>query len=52
MVLWSLPVLILLNPLRCAGPGYKPATGETIKIPSKFVVKFLVAKDAKDAIPG
>ena len=30
--------------------GRNPATGETIKIPAKKVVKFRVAKAAKDAI--
>jgi DNA-binding protein HU-beta len=32
--------------------GRNPATGETIKIPAKKVVKFRVAKAAKDAILG
>ena len=33
--------------------GRNPATGEAIKIPAKTVVKFRVAKAAKDAIvPG
>ena len=30
--------------------GRNPATGETIKIPAKTVVKFRVAKAAKDAV--
>ncbi|MFZ5365204.1 MAG: HU family DNA-binding protein [Patescibacteria group bacterium] len=30
--------------------GRNPATGETIKIPAKTVVKFRVSKAAKDAI--
>jgi DNA-binding protein HU-beta len=30
--------------------GRNPATGEAIKIPAKKVVKFRVAKAAKDAI--
>ena len=30
--------------------GRNPATGETIHIPAKTVVKFTVAKAAKDAI--
>jgi DNA-binding protein HU-beta len=30
--------------------GRNPATGESIKIPAKKVVKFRVAKAAKDAI--
>jgi DNA-binding protein HU-beta len=32
--------------------GRNPKTGETIKIPAKKVVKFRVAKAAKDAILG
>lgn len=40
--------LVLLN--RKARMGRNPATGETIKIPAKKVVKFRVAKAAKDAI--
>lgn len=35
---------------RKARMGRNPATGETIKIPAKKVVKFVVAKAAKDAI--
>ncbi|MBK8269712.1 MAG: HU family DNA-binding protein [Planctomycetes bacterium] len=35
---------------RKARMGRNPATGETIKIPAKTVVKFRVAKAAKDAI--
>ena len=35
---------------RKARVGRNPATGETIKIPAKKVVKFRVAKAAKDAI--
>jgi len=35
---------------RKARMGRNPATGEAIKIPSKKVVKFRVAKAAKDAI--
>jgi len=35
---------------RKARKGRNPATGETIKIPAKKVVKFRVAKAAKDAI--
>ena len=35
---------------RKARLGRNPATGETIKIPAKKVVKFRVAKAAKDAI--
>jgi DNA-binding protein HU-beta len=32
--------------------GRNPKTGEAIKIPAKKVVKFRVAKAAKDAILG
>ena len=43
--------LVLVN--RKARMGRNPATGETIKIPAKTVVKFRVAKAAKDSIaPG
>jgi DNA-binding protein HU-beta len=37
---------------RKARMGRNPATGEQIKIPAKKVVKFRVAKAAKDAIAG
>ncbi len=37
---------------RKARMGRNPATGETIKIKAKKVVKFRVAKAAKDAILG
>ena len=37
---------------RAARQGRNPATGETIQIPAKRVVKFQVAKAAKDAILG
>jgi len=40
--------LVLVN--RKARLGRNPATGETIKIAAKKVVKFRVAKAAKDAI--
>lgn len=40
--------LVLVN--RKARTGRNPATGETIKIPAKRVLKFRVAKAAKDAI--
>jgi DNA-binding protein HU-beta len=40
--------LVLVN--RKARTGRNPATGESIKIPAKKVVKFRVAKAAKDAI--
>lgn len=42
--------LVLVN--RKARMGRNPATGEQIKIPAKRVVKFRVAKAAKDAILG
>lgn len=43
--------LVLVN--RKARMGRNPATGEKIKIPAKKVVKFRIAKAAKDAIlPG
>ena len=37
---------------RKAGEGRNPQTGAEIKIPAKRVVKFRVAKAAKDAILG
>ena len=40
--------LVMVN--RAARMGRNPATGETIQIPAKTVVKFRVAKAAKDAI--
>ena len=42
--------LVLVN--RKARNGRNPQTGEAIKIPAKRVVKFRVAKAAKDAILG
>jgi DNA-binding protein HU-beta len=42
--------LVLMN--RKARMGRNPATGETIRIPAKRVVKFRVAKACKDAILG
>ena len=42
--------LVLVN--RAARIGRNPATGEQIKIKAKRVVKFRVAKAAKDAILG
>jgi len=43
----------LVKSNRKARMGRNPATGEAIKIPAKVVVKFRVAKAAKDAIvPG
>jgi len=40
--------LVVVN--RKARKGRNPATGETIKIPAKRVLKFRIAKAAKDAI--
>lgn len=40
--------LVLVN--RKARMGRNPATGETIKIPAKRVVKFRVAKACKDSV--
>ena len=42
--------LVLVN--RAARMGRNPATGATISIPAKRVVKFRVAKQAKEAILG
>ncbi|NCC50164.1 MAG: HU family DNA-binding protein [Spartobacteria bacterium] len=42
--------LVLVD--RKARTGRNPATGETIEIPAKKVVKFRVAKACKDAIIG
>ncbi|MBM3311638.1 MAG: HU family DNA-binding protein [Candidatus Aminicenantes bacterium] len=42
--------LVLVN--RNARQGRNPATGATIQIPAKRVVKFRVAKACKDAILG
>ena len=42
--------LVLVN--RKARMGRNPLTGATIKIPAKKVVKFRVAKAAKDSILG
>ena len=42
--------LVLVN--RKARVGRNPATGQPINIPAKKVVKFRVAKAAKDAILG
>ena len=49
-VLPGLGKLVLVN--RKARIGRNPATGAEIKIPAKKVVKFRVAKAAKDAILG
>lgn len=40
----------LVKQKRKARMGRNPATGESIKIPAKTVVKFRVAKAAKDAV--
>lgn len=40
----------LVKKNRAARQGRNPATGATIQIPAKTVVKFRVAKAAKDAI--
>ena len=37
---------------RKARMGRNPATGESIKIPAKTVLKFRIAKAAKDAVAG
>ena len=50
IMLPGLGKLILVN--RKARMGRNPATGAQIKIPAKKVVKFRVAKAAKDAILG
>lgn len=49
-VIPGLGKLVLVN--RKARMGRNPATGEQIKIAAKKVVKFRVAKAAKDAILG
>ncbi len=40
----------LVKVKRAARTGRNPATGETIQIPAKTVVKFRVAKAAKEAV--
>ncbi len=40
----------LVKKRRDARAGRNPATGETIQIPAKTVVKFRLAKQAKDSI--
>lgn len=40
----------LVKQRRAARAGRNPMTGETIQIPAKTVVKFRVAKAAKDAV--
>ena len=47
-VLPGLGKLVLVN--RKARTGRNPATGQTIEIPAKKVVKFRVARAAKEAI--
>jgi len=42
----------LVRVKRKARIGRNPATGEAIKIPAKTVLKFRVAKAAKDAVLG
>ena len=42
----------LVKQKRKARIGRNPATGEEIKIPAKTVLKFRVAKAAKDAVLG
>jgi len=42
----------LMKKARAARQGRNPATGATIQIPAKTVVKFRVAKAAKDSILG
>ena len=42
----------LVKVKRKARIGRNPATGEAIKIPAKTVLKFRVAKAAKDAVLG
>jgi DNA-binding protein HU-beta len=42
--------LLLVN--RAARMGRNPATGEPIQIPAKRVVRFRIAKQAKEAILG
>ncbi len=49
-VLPGIGKLVVVN--RKARIGRNPATGETIQIPAKKVLKFRVAKAAKDAILG
>ena len=42
----------LVKAERAARTGRNPATGETIQIPAKTVLKFKIAKAAKDIIIG
>jgi len=47
-VIQGIGKLVKVN--RAARQGRNPATGETIQIPAKTVVKFRVAKAAKEAV--
>ncbi|MDD4870141.1 MAG: HU family DNA-binding protein [Kiritimatiellae bacterium] len=47
-VIPGLGKLVKVN--RAARMGRNPATGETISIPAKVVLKFRIAKAAKDAV--
>ena len=47
-VIPGLGKLVKVN--RAARMGRNPATGETIKIPAKIVLKFRIAQAAKDAV--
>ncbi len=50
---FTLPGLGILKLVtRAARTGRNPATGETIQIPAKTVVKFTINKAAKEAIAG
>ena len=42
----------LVKQRRKARMGRNPATGEALKIPAKTVLKFRIAKAAKDAVLG
>ena len=42
----------LVKVKRAARMGRNPATGETIQIPAKTVLKFRIAKAAKDSVLG
>lgn len=49
-VIPGLGKLVVVN--RKARMGRNPATGQTMKIPAKKVLKFRIAKQAKDAVLG
>lgn len=49
-VIPGLGKLVKVN--RAARTGRNPATGETIQIPAKTVLKFRICKAAKDAVLG